>query len=79
MRELITEEVNEVSGGYYFVWGAAKTLGGAIAGSYAYQALGGKEGIDQSLNRYFTNGWASTKSSYRYWKRKIERNLKKLD
>lgn len=60
MKALDNKDLKNVCGGL------APLIYG-IAGAYAYEAMGGKAGID----RYFSNGWASTKSSARYWYRKV--------
>lgn len=61
MKTLNDSEVNQVSGGLL------PAIAAGIAGAYMYEAMGGKAGIDN----YFANGWASTKSSVKYWYRKL--------
>ena len=60
MKEIDNKDLENISGGL-------APLAYGIAGAYAYEAVGGKAGLD----RYFSNGWASTKSSLRYCYRKL--------
>ena len=62
MKELDNKDLENISGGV----GPLAQFGYAMVAAYGYEAVGGKAGID----RYFSNGWASTKSSVRYWYRK---------
>ena len=57
MQELTFEQVEEVSGG-----NPAAALLWGIAGSYAYDSIGGQEG----LNEYFRNSYDSFMSAWRY-------------
>ncbi|WP_417441506.1 hypothetical protein [Idiomarina sp.] len=61
MKELKSENLNQVSGGHPLAWG--------LASAYIYQQAGGAEGI----NRYLSNSAASAGASFRYWGRKISR------
>lgn len=66
MKELSISETHRVSGG-----NLAAAIGVGVGASYVFEALGGKEGIDE----HFEKGWASMKSSARYWGRKFQRTF----
>ena len=66
MEELSISETNMVSGGNPLV-----AVGLGNGGSYLYDSLGGKEGIDEHLEK----GWESFKSSARYWSRQFQRSF----
>lgn len=51
MKTLSSSELNNISGGNPLFWG--------VAGAYAYDAMGGYDGI----NNYLNNSWSSMKAS----------------
>ena len=59
LKELNLKQVEGVSGGHLVVVGIAIGVGG----SYVYDSIGGKEGIDN----YLANSWASITASINYW------------
>lgn len=63
MQELTFEQVEEVSGGV----APLVAVGLGVAGAYAYDSMGGKEGID----KYVSNSVAAAKASASYWLGKI--------
>ncbi|WP_414828616.1 hypothetical protein [Alteromonas sp. H39] len=62
MKEIMCREQMQVTGG-----GIPAAIVVGVAGSYVYESIGGKPAID----RYFSNSWAATKASFRYWYRKL--------
>ena len=63
MENLKDTEIVEVSGGNTLI-----SVGVGVIGAYAYDSIGGKEGLDN----YLTNSYESAKSSFRHWKRRFE-------
>ncbi|BFT30834.1 hypothetical protein D210916BOD24_20100 [Alteromonas sp. D210916BOD_24] len=63
MENLKNTEIVEVSGGNPLL-----SVGVGVIGTYAYESVGGKEGIDT----YLTNSYESAKSSIRHWKKRFE-------
>ena len=57
MKELTKHELEQVSGGNYLIG-----VGFGILGSYVYDSIGGKQGVDN----YIENSIASAKSSINY-------------
>ena len=62
MKELTNHEVKHVSGGNYLIG-----VGFGILGSYVYDSIGGKQGVDN----YIENSVASARSSIKYWSRRF--------
>lgn len=67
MKELTNHELEQVSGGNYLIG-----VGFGILGSYVYDSIGGKEGVDN----YIENSIASAKSSINHWSGRILRKFK---
>ena len=67
MKELTNHKLEQVSGGNYLIG-----VGFGILGSYVYDSIGGKQGVDN----YIENSIASAKSSINYWSGRILRKFK---
>ena len=59
MKEINLINAESVSGGHPVLAGIAIGVGG----SYVYDSMGGREGI----NNYLKNSWASMRASINYW------------
>ena len=66
MQTLMANEVEEVSGG------VIPAILAGIAGAYIYDAMGGKEGIDE----YIEKSVASASASIEYWYNQVTQQLK---
>ena len=67
MKELTKHELAQVSGGNYLIG-----LGFGILGSYVYDSIGGKQGVDS----YLESSVASARTSINYWSGRILRKFR---